>query len=42
MKTFAILFQLMPNDEGENELGKVLEIILKCKKEDKNSYEYNL
>jgi len=32
----------MPNDEGETELANVLDIILKAKKEDKNSYEYNL
>jgi|TARA_B110000285_G_C14889555_1_gene497873 hypothetical protein len=41
MKTFSILFQLMPKDEGEDELAKVLDIIINSKK-DKDSYDYNL
>jgi len=32
----------MPNDEGEEELSKVLDIIIKSKKDDKDSYDYNL
>jgi len=32
----------MPKDEGENELSKVLDMILKSKKGDNESYDYNL
>jgi len=42
MKTFSVLFKLMPNDEGEEELTKVLDMILDGKKGDKDSYNYNL
>ena len=32
----------MPKDEGEEELSKILDLIINPKKDDKGSYNYNL
>jgi len=42
MKSFAILFQLMPKEEGEDEFGKVLPLIINREKADEDSFDYIL